>query len=186
MEHLHAELWYPCLSHTLLNTAQDPLRKRFSSYSSWSFEPQWVVFSGGSKQTQLSLASCNSHRLQKVRSRVFIKEPVEATLTHQFLYVTCCFALILPLVWTYLIIVSNTLMLPFLTYFFLFCLPTATLIRPPLGRILVRHCFRWTRLPRPVLCQSSNRTLWTQPVVCIHVFITFRFATEAARALCHR
>lgn len=51
--------------------------------------------------------------------------------------------------------------------FWLSCLLIATLIKPPLGRILARPCSRWTRRPRPVLCQCSNRILWTQRVVCI-------------------
>lgn len=58
IEHLFTELWYPCLTHTLLKTAlavekkeKVPLGiKRFTSYSSWSFELLWVVFSGGTKQ----------------------------------------------------------------------------------------------------------------------------------------
>lgn len=48
------------------------------------------------------------------------------------------------------------------------CFLIATSNKQPPGRTLARPCFRWTRQLLLILCQSSNRTLWTQPVVSIY------------------
>lgn len=60
------------------------------------------------------------YRKQELTFRLLIKELVETALSHQFLYVSCCFVLIVPLVWTSsLITLTNALMVSSLTYVFL-------------------------------------------------------------------
>lgn len=74
-------------------------------------------------------------------------------LSHHFQYGTCYFTLIWPLVWPSLLTPHRMMAAVFLS-----CLFTAILNRLPLGKTHVRPCSRWTSLPRPALCQSSNRT----------------------------
>lgn len=157
--------------------------------SLWAFIKLWFM-PGQNRHSWIWLpVTVIVYRKQELRFRVFIKELVGTALTHQFLYVTCCFVLILPLVWTCCwLLLEATLMVILLTYvFWLSCLLTATSIRPPLGRILARPCSRWTRPPRPVLCQSSNRTWWTQLVVCIYLNLSdFSLTIEAAHDVHYR
>lgn len=64
------------------------------------------------------------------------------------------------------------------------CFLLATSNKQPPGRTLARPFFRWTRQLLLILCQSSSRTLWTQPVVSVYLlnknfFFFFLLRVEA-------